>query len=109
MLMGGVNQGWSSLMTRPSRDQQSTCAEVLIVQAQFLSSSSVLQEKSNPALSRYFTSGRWLGDRRVEGEELRKHAHPALFLFLRVLLNYFVREVCGLCLVRDGADCEGGS
>ncbi|EDL85810.1 transcription elongation factor A (SII)-like 8, isoform CRA_a [Rattus norvegicus] len=31
MLMGGVTKGWSSLMTRSSRDQQSTCAEVLTV------------------------------------------------------------------------------
>lgn len=79
MLMGRITKGWSSLMTRPSRDQQSTCAEVLIVQAQFFSSSSVLQEKSSSAPSRYFHSGCWLRDHGVEGAEIGKHTYPALF------------------------------
>ncbi|XP_021546807.1 transcription elongation factor A protein-like 8 isoform X1 [Neomonachus schauinslandi] len=47
--MGGVTEDWSSLMTRPSRDQESTCAEVLIVQGLFPCSSSVLLEKEKSA------------------------------------------------------------
>ncbi|VTJ86253.1 Hypothetical predicted protein [Marmota monax] len=47
--MGGVTEDPSLLMTWHSRDRESTCAEVLTVQAPFLRSSSLLLEKEKSA------------------------------------------------------------
>uniref|UniRef100_A0A5F8A3R4 Transcription elongation factor A like 8 n=10 Tax=Cercopithecinae TaxID=9528 RepID=A0A5F8A3R4_MACMU len=104
--MGGVTGDSSSVMTRLSRDQESTCAEVLIVQGLFPCSSSLLLEKEKSAQDPFRIFG-FLGATQIEVREERGKSPESLQVSFCKGLIYSKRKLKILNMQKSCEENEG--